>query len=85
MTFVNVGARMNNSDIPTKKALKDVIASFPYKVVFYTTSAMEPSETVTADELDTTVNYTVVGPNPYNNRKWYATVTRDNSGKITVK
>jgi hypothetical protein len=27
----------------------------------------------------------VVGPDPYNSRKWYATVKTDKSGKVTVK
>jgi hypothetical protein len=27
----------------------------------------------------------VVGPDPYNSRKWYATVKADKNGKVTVK
>jgi hypothetical protein len=85
--WVNVGARYfaTNSDIPSKKALKEAFAADPLLVVLYDTSEMSPKGWRTGANLDTGVNYQVTGPNPYNKRDWYATVTKRADGKITVK
>lgn len=84
--FQNVGARLGDSDIPTKKALKELIATNPASVILYSTDAFGPNARLSwsADKLDTSRKYTVVGPNPYKSRKWYATVTRTATG-VTVK
>ncbi len=84
--FVNVGASYKNSgqDIPTKKALKDALAHTPANVNLYSTSAFGNSEGAIGSELVEGVKYTVTGPNPFTNRKWYATVTKTGD-KVTVK
>jgi hypothetical protein len=74
MAFVDVGATYHLVDIPTKKALKEAIAKNPDDVNIYTTSAFEVPSTKKASELDKSDKYTVVGPNPYTSRKWYATL-----------
>jgi len=87
--YVNVGARdiNTNADIPTKKELKGRIATYPTKVEFYVTDAFGPNagKTVMMDNMDIGIKYTVVGPNPYTSRKWYATVEKLPNGTITVK
>lgn len=85
--FVNVGAhlRPDNSDIPTKKALKQWIQDEPVLVVLYETSLGKEDNRYNCDSLDIGVRYSVVGPNPYTSRKWYATVEKLPNGKITVK
>lgn len=83
--FQNVGAK-TNSDILTKKSLKALIAQSPETVILYSTDAMGSNyrRTWTADKLDIGVKYSVVGPNPYKSRKWYATIERTATG-VTVK
>jgi hypothetical protein len=89
--YQNVGAKADsdntdNFDIPTKKALKALIAATPAKVILYSTDAMGPNyrRTWSADKLDIGVKYSVTGPNPYKSRKWYATIERTATG-VTVK
>lgn len=87
--YVNVGASHfpGIQDIPTKIALKRAIAADPAKVNFYATDAFGANRDKSwfADKLDIGVKYSVVGPNPYTSRKWYATVEMQANGKITVK
>lgn len=85
-SYVNVGAmnRSDGSDIPSKAALKRAIAANADDVVIYGTSHFTPF-TGSADDLAVGVKYSVTGPNPYTNRKWYATVERFHSGLITIK
>jgi len=85
-SYVNVGVqnRSDGKDIPTKAALKRAIEANPDDVVVYGTSDHTPF-TGSADNLVIGVKYSVTGPNPYNNRKWYATVEKLQNGKITVK
>jgi hypothetical protein len=67
----------------TKKALKEAIDSDPDSVYLQATS-------VFGNEYDGGVTdapngtYYVVGPDPYNSRKWYAQVIKTDSG-IKVK
>jgi hypothetical protein len=86
--YVNVGAQYaaDKSDIPTKAALKRAIAANPAEVYFYGTSLIGDNglDTGTLDILAKGVKYSVVGPNPYTNRKWYATVEITVSGAIRV-
>lgn len=75
--YQNVGARKSDTtDIPTKKALKELIAQTPENVILYSTDAFgaNAGRTWKADKLDIGRKYTVTGPNPYTSRKWYATV-----------
>jgi len=85
--YVNVGALdiSGDLDFPTKSALKELFRTHPELVVLYTTSALEPTKEYKSDELDIGVKYSVTGPNPYTNRKWYATVEKTPNGKITVR
>lgn len=91
MAFINVGAYVNGERPHTKKALREALASAPDTVRFDKTSAypwmetndygysINPADILTSDIL------AVVGPDPYTSRKWYATVTRNREGKVTIK
>lgn len=85
MAFINCGAQLDGKDIPTKAALKRAISDNPDRVFLYGTSTFGTGELPTsADKLPEGYKYSVVGPNPYKSRKWYATVERRN-GRLTVK
>lgn len=86
MSYVNVGVRNieDHSDIPSKRALLALLATNPEKVDFYGTSDFTPFSGNGYD-LVIGVNYQVTGPNPYTNRKWYATVRKTVDGRFTVK
>lgn len=86
MSFVNVGARykITYADIPTKAALKRAVKDFPDNTVLYDTSELSPKSERTMSNLDIGVKYSVVGPNPYTSRKWYATVEKLANGTIRV-
>ena len=83
--YVNTGTNYatDGSDVPTKKALKEALAASPASVVFYETSAVPMPILINGSELVEGVKYSVTGPNPYKNRKWYATVELT-GGKIKV-
>lgn len=83
MAYVNAGATINGMDAPSKKALKEAIAANPASVHLYDTG-LYSEESANADKIREGLTYTVTGPNPYNNRKWYASVTRKGD-KVTVK
>lgn len=80
----NVGARNDStgSDIPTKAALKALIAERPQDVYLYSTDAFGPNRAKAwgADNLETGIKYSVAGPNPYTSRKWFATVEKTAKG-----
>lgn len=82
MSYTNVGAKLGNSDVPSKKALKEAVKAESGELSFYGTSDFTPF----SGGLDAVTEGTVlvvVGPNPYNSRKWYANVTRK-GGKLVV-
>lgn len=79
MSYVNVGVRdLIGQDIPTKSALKRMIAEDPSSVLIYQTTVGKehdwPSRTHVSD-VSETEHYSVVGPNPYTKRSWYAGIT----------
>lgn len=84
--YVNVGAslRPDNTDFPTKTALKRWIKDEPVLVVLYETTMGKEDNRISCDSLDIGVKYSVTGPNPYNSRKWYATVEKRQDGRIVV-
>lgn len=82
--FVGVGAQMDGTDFKTKKSLKEAIQETPEKVHFYSTSTFTPFSGG-PDKLEIGTKYSVVGPDPYTSRKWYATVEKLANGKVTVK
>lgn len=84
MSYINAGVKINGEHAKSKKAIKDALTSNPASVLFYTTSPFGRSFSVTADNLDTELNcinkLSIVGPDPFNNRKWYGTVENTAKG-----
>ncbi len=81
MGYINVGVHAPYNS--TKRALKNGCEAEPGRVHFYSTALFGDQFFGTAAELEEGKQLTVVGPDPYTSRKWYATVSmRD--GKVRV-
>lgn len=81
MSYINVGARINGVRVKTKKALREALRDAPNTVEFDSTSPMGPQFNGRADTMPGGgVTLTVVGPDPYTKRTWFASVKRDGSG-----
>lgn len=83
MQYINVGAYSDNQRIPTKAKLKQMVKETPELLRFDETSMYSQGCYLAISDIDHTMTLTVVGPDPYNNRKWYASVTIKN-GKVHV-
>jgi len=64
---------------PTKKALVEAIIEYPEKVHLTNLSAFG-GWSGRANELPIGYKADVVGPDPYKDRRWYATVSRQATG-----
>jgi hypothetical protein len=62
--------------IRTKKTLKEAALLRPHAVTFYDTSAFNPTPDRPLAELEVNTTLTIVGPDPYTKRQWYAIVQR---------
>ena len=80
--YINVGARFSDgSHVPTKKALRDRMKSDPSAVTFYPTSRFGSQRDIRGDEIPSDGSVlSVVGPNPENDRRWYASVEKTARG-----
>lgn len=85
MQYVNGGVYWGQGYTPvsTKKALREAVA-IGKRVYFYGTSELGPRYEGYLDEVPVGVSLSVVGPNPYTNRRWYAQVSRSKEGKVKV-
>lgn len=85
MTYTNVGALIDGRDAPSKRALKAALADDLGRVEFYTTSAFGPAVSFTGGAIPQGAVLTVVGPNPYTKRSFYATVkVNERTGRVTL-
>lgn len=89
MTYINVGAFVNGTRPKAKKALREALANAPETVLFDQTAlpTFAPATvagTVRATEIPTGVTLSVVGPDPFTARRWYASVTRDRGGQVRI-
>lgn len=85
MPFVNCGAfGKNGQRIKTKKQLREELASDPASVEFDTTSMFDKASGYSGNSFPQGVTLTVVGPDPYSKRSWYASVSRKADGTIKV-
>ncbi len=83
--FINVGASADGRRIKTKKQLKDMLRLAPDCVLFDTTSLIGKGPgTYTPRTIPEGVKLSVIGPDPYRERKWYATVSRNADGTVKV-
>lgn len=83
MSYDQGGAEFAHTGKATKKALKEAIKEDPSMVYLYSTSAVVQGWSGQASELPEGMTFNVVGPDPYANRSWYASV-KNNNGKVTV-
>lgn len=94
MGYINVGATYDDGEgngpvrVATKTALRKALKENPGDVVFDVTTgpALLPEGAATSyrgSEVPEGVTLSVVGPDPFTNRKWYASVQIRN-GKATV-
>lgn len=82
----NVSANRSGEVIKTKAELKRLVSADPDNVYFYSTGMAGKQFNGKLSELHSTETLTVVGPDPYTNRTWYATVAKNSqTGKVTVK
>lgn len=82
--YVNCGARVNGVRPTTKKALKDALRMVPLSVTFDATSGFDGRGGL-GHCPDMGTVFSVVGPCPFTKRAWYASVTADSDGRLTVK
>jgi hypothetical protein len=80
-TYINVGARIVGAgQVLSKRDLRRRVAEDPDSLRFYATAVLGPrrnGETMTLSELDDEdVVFSVCGPDPFNDRRWYACVRR---------
>jgi len=69
----NAGCRIEGRDPKSKKEMKQRIEAEPHTVTLYSTSVFGQHFNSSLPHLDDGW-YVVTGPNPYDNRKWYANV-----------
>lgn len=83
-TYIQGGADYSTgpSGKKTKARLKQLIQEDPSLVRLYSTSSMGPQFQGTANNLPSDAEFSVVGPNPYSKRDWYATVKRNPRGEL---
>lgn len=79
MTYINAGASYQWRRVKTKAELKRLLKAEPQNVTFDTTSLHAKPETVIASDLGNrphgaSESWSIVGPDPYSKRDWYATV-----------
>jgi hypothetical protein len=86
MIYAQGGADFTNKK-PTKAALKLAIKEAPHTVYLYDTAAMKEWQKFSgyADQLPEDITFNVVGPDPFTDRSWYASIYRNAKGGLTVK
>lgn len=84
MSYINGGARdVYRGPILTKAALKAAVKAYPADVEFYSTSELGATFNGRVSEMPADAVLQVCGPDPYANRRWYASVKRTAKG-LTV-
>lgn len=90
MAFSQGGAKFTEiglqpaQNLKKKKDLKDAIKNVPGNVQLYSTSAFDNEWSGLASEIPEGLTFNVVGPDPYTDRNWYASVKRNSKGAVTV-
>lgn len=84
MNYINGGARaMYRGPILTKAALKAAVKAYPEDVEFFSTSELGATFNGPVSQMPADAVLQVCGPDPYRNRRWYASVKRTAKG-VTV-
>jgi hypothetical protein len=90
-TWINAGAHApDGSSFKSKAALKRALKAGERVTLYTTGNFPNAEETVRAHDLGNRPNkaseaWSVVGPDPFTDRKWYATVTVNHLGNLVVK
>lgn len=84
MQYLNTGAYVEGERAPSKKALREAVKAHPESVRFDLTSQFDGQGDWTPEDVGPGVTLSVVGPDPYTSRRWYASVTRDAKGVLVV-
>lgn len=85
MQHIQGGARFDGAPVRRKGDLRRLVAEDPSQVVFLNTSAYGDKTPITMAQIPEGHYLIVVGPDPYNDRKWYAQVRLNKqTGKVTV-
>jgi hypothetical protein len=88
--WINTGVReyteTHSPRVPTKARLKLLAREAPGSLRFDVTSALGPrsGETLKLSDLADGEAFQVVGPDPHQDRRWYATVRLARSGGYSV-
>ena len=69
---------------PTKKALKEAFKAEPALVTLLPTELFTTDMPTLASDVKPGEAWSIVGPNPYSDRRWYATVEHNSKGQVTV-
>jgi hypothetical protein len=85
--YINVGAidPADGARIPTKRALREALVSGD--IAFDQTALVHASGLpgiIRPEDIKEQHQLSVVGPDPYTNRKWYATVQIGRDGQLKV-
>lgn len=90
--WINAGAKHSTGvRVKTKAELKRTLKATPSAVIFDTTGNFpNAEELIIASDLGNRPHaadeaWQVVGPDPYDDRRWYATVTVNRLGNLVVK
>lgn len=76
--YVNAGALVDGENPRTKATLRNAMKASPEHVQLYGTGMFGPQyRGVRGDEIPEDVVFTVTGPDPYHERRWYAKVRPD--------
>lgn len=84
MPYFNAGAYIGNSRARTKKQLREALAADPTSVYFDGTSMFSHVTGYAAENVPDGTIISVVGPDPFTKRSWYASVQRLPDGKFKV-
>lgn len=86
MGFINCGAfdMRTGNRVKTKKALREAIADDPANVSFDKTALHDGGGRIRGDEIPEGAILSVVLPDPYRDRRAYASVSRKADGSVKV-
>jgi hypothetical protein len=85
MSFYNCGAfGPNGSRIKSKKQLKELLKADPKGVYFDGTGLFDATSGYRGHEIPVGLKLSVVGPDPYSQRNWYASIERRDNGTYKV-
>jgi hypothetical protein len=84
MKFYNCGASIDGRRVRNKKELRELLEASPVDVYFDGTAIIKDVDGYRGSELPEGVSLSVVLPDPYRDRRYYASVEKK-AGKLVVK